>query len=97
MRVNLDTRHFTKAERRFAELLKKHHVPFKAKVKLFEREVDFLIQEKTVVEIGDHPQDPAKNKALLAAGYSVIQLTNKELRESFSLVERHLLTNWIRV
>lgn len=33
----------TKAERRFAEILKRNHIPFRAKVRIKKREIDFLI------------------------------------------------------
>jgi very-short-patch-repair endonuclease len=97
MRVNLDTKHHTKAERRFVEILKRNHIQFQAKVKICGREVDFLLLEKIAVEIGDHSQDVSKNTAIAEAGYSLLFLTNKELRENPAEVERHLLTNWIRI
>ena len=61
--------HSTKAERKFAELLKALHIPFRTKVKIKGREIDFLIG-KTAIEIDSHPQDVEKNKLLIAAGYN---------------------------
>lgn len=63
--------HSTKAERRFAELLKSLHIPFKTKVKIRGREVDFLIG-KYAIEIDSHPQNVEKNKILAEAGYNPI-------------------------
>lgn len=96
MRVNLDTKHFTKAERRFFEILKKHHIKFSTKVRISGKEVDFLIGD-IAVEIGDHSQDPLKNKVLGEAGYSLLFITNKELRDQPEKVERHLLINWLKI
>lgn len=96
MRVNLDTKHHTKAERRFAEILKRNHISFRAKVRICGREVDFLLG-KIAVEIGDHSQDPLKNKALGEAGYSLLFITNKQLRDNPKEVERHLLDNWLLI
>lgn len=96
MRAILDTKHFTKAERRFFEILKKHHIQFSSKVRISGKEVDFLIGD-IAVEIGDHSQDVSKNTVLAEAGYSLLFITNKELRNDPEKVERHLLTNWIKV
>jgi hypothetical protein len=84
----------TKSERRFGEILKKLHVPFKHRVILFGREIDFLIGN-TAVEIGDHPQDVSKNKKLLEGGYSLIFFSNVSLREAPDLVEKHIINNWL--
>lgn len=73
----LTKRHSTKAERRFMETLKKFHVPFKAKVYIAGREIDFLVG-KHAIEIDGHSQDPEKNITLLQEGYTPVHLRNDE-------------------
>lgn len=68
----------TKAERRFAELLKAKHIPFRTKVIIANREVDFLIG-KYAIEIDGHPQSVAKNEVLARCGYTPIHLQNREV------------------
>ncbi len=77
MRHPLIKGHSTKAERRFMELLKEQHVPYRAKVMIEGREVDFLIG-KYAVDIDGHEQDGEKNHMLVEAGYVPIHLTNQE-------------------
>lgn len=94
MRVNLQKRSSTKSERRFSEILKRNHIPFQFRVKLYGKEIDFLI-DYIAVEIGDHSQDTDKNRQLIESGYSILFISNRELRDSPSEVERHVLANWI--
>jgi very-short-patch-repair endonuclease len=68
----------TASERRFMELLKQNHIPFKSKVIINGREVDFLIG-KDVIEIDNHWQDVDKNRMLVDAGYTPIHLNNEEI------------------
>jgi len=68
----------TKAERRFGEILKKNHIPFRAKVIVKGREVDFLIG-KYAIDIDGHDQDGAKNVHLVNAGYIPIHFSNREI------------------
>lgn len=75
MRTLLNIRSSTKAERRFHELLKKLHIPFKTKVKIQGREIDFIIG-KYAIDIDGHEQDVSKNKMLVEHGYSPIHLSN---------------------
>lgn len=78
MRINLDTKHFTKAERKFGEMLKQDKIPFKTKVKINGREIDFLIG-KYAIEIDSHGQDVYKNRMLIELGYSPIHFNNWEI------------------
>lgn len=73
--------HSTKAERRFHEMLKKSHIPFKTKVRIQGREVDFLIG-KTIIEIDGHHQDVQKNKKFAELGYNVIHFNNWEIDDN---------------
>jgi hypothetical protein len=67
--------HSTKAERRFAELLKGLHIPFRTKVKVSGREIDFLIG-KYAIEIDSHSQDVVKNKMLAESGFNPIHFSS---------------------
>jgi len=63
------------------EILKKNHIPFKAKVVVKGREVDFLLGLKFqyAVDIDGHDQDGAKNVHLVNAGYIPIHFSNREI------------------
>jgi very-short-patch-repair endonuclease len=75
------TKHFsTKAERRFAERLKNLHIPFRAKVKVKGREVDFICGQYAI-DIDGHQQDGDKNKMLVEVGYTPIHIDNKSVEE----------------
>lgn len=80
MRARLTTKNSTKYERRFAEILKELHIPFRTKVRICGREVDFLIG-KTIFEIDGHNQDRDKNSLLLESGYNVLHIRNDELKD----------------
>lgn len=71
----LSKRHSTKAERRFSEALKELHIPFKTKVKIGGREIDFIIG-KYAIEIDSHPQDVSKNYMIIENGYTPIHINN---------------------
>ena len=75
MRTQLIVKTSTKAERRFAERLKRARIPFKAKVKIGGREVDFIVG-KYAIEINGHEQDTDKNVMLVNEGYIPIHLSN---------------------
>jgi len=79
MRVLINKRNFTKAERRFVRILQENHIPFKAKVKIRGREIDFLIG-KYAIDVDGHEQDSDKNQILLGAGYIPLHLENKETK-----------------
>jgi len=86
MRKLINKRSSTKAERRFHEILKKNHVPFKHRVIVAGREIDFIVG-KYAVEIDGHDQDNAKNKMLVEHGYTPWHITNKVLQETPQEVE----------
>ena len=73
-------KYFTKGERRFIRYLQEHHIPFKSKVIIKGREVDFIIG-KYAIEIDGHPQDGDKNQMLVEEGYTPIHINNSELNE----------------
>lgn len=68
----------TKAERRFFELFKELHIPFRTKIKIAGREIDFLFGNYAI-EIDGHLQDPYKNRELVKLGYNIIHLHNNEV------------------
>jgi len=76
----------TKSERRFAELLKKNHIKFRAKVKINGREVDFLIGNYAI-DIDCHSQDVEKNLMLKSLGYIPIHFTNQGIRDNYKEIE----------
>lgn len=76
--LKLTKTHSTKAERRFAELLKSLHIKFQTKVKIQGREIDFLIGNYAI-EIDSHVQDVAKNKMLAESGYNPIHFSSNTI------------------
>ena len=89
--LKLKKNNSTKAERRFAEILKKNHIRFRTKVIVNGREVDFIIK-KYAIDIDGHDQDGAKNVHLINAGYIPIHFSNKEIL----FYNRERLTNKIK-
>lgn len=90
MRVTLKKKHSTKAERVFAEGLKRSRVPFQAKVRINGMEVDFLI-DKYAIEINGHPQKLEKNKMLLESGFIPVNITNKEVLDNREQIIKKIL------
>lgn len=68
----------TKAERRFAEILKSQHIPFRTKVLIKGREVDFIVGDY-VIEIDGHDQDVEKNKLIIEAGLIPFHLNSWDI------------------
>jgi len=82
----------TKAERRFYERLKANRIPFKAKVKIKDREIDFLVG-KYAIDINGHQQDTSKNEMLAKEGYVPIHISNNEVTTiSINYLKCHSLT-----
>ena len=63
------------------ELCKKLHVPFKTKVMIHGREIDFLIG-RNAIEIDAHLQDPLKNSMLFQEGYVPFHFNNWEVNDT---------------
>ena len=78
MRKLLTHHSSTSAERRFHEILKKYRIPFRSKVKIGDREIDFVIKEYAI-DIDGHKQDVSKNKMLISKGYSPVHFNNNEI------------------
>lgn len=95
MRTKIQKRSSTKAERRFLEILKRNRIPHYFRSKIGGREIDFIIGN-LAIEIGDHSQDVQKNKLIIESGYSLLFISNRELKESPASVEVNLLNNWLK-
>lgn len=67
----------TKAERAFAEVCKRLRIPFRAKVRIANHEVDFIIGN-FAIELDGHDQNPSKNWKLIDAGYHIVHIPNTE-------------------
>lgn len=61
------------------EILKSNHIPFRAKVKIGNREVDFLIRDKYIVELNGHEQDSERNNEFVKLGYILVHISNADL------------------
>ena len=68
----------TKSERIFLEILKELHIPFRTKVIIEGREIDFLVKNYAI-EINGHPQYIDKNELLINNGYIPIHISNEDL------------------
>ena len=80
MRVIIKKGQSTKAERKFYEMLKANHIPFKYKAKVESREIDFIVG-KYAIEIDGHLQDGSKNEMLVRNGYIPIHINNNEIKD----------------
>ena len=83
--------HSTKAERVFAELLKELHIPFRTKIRIGGREVDFLIG-RYAIEIDGHPQSAGKNHTIFKDGYTPIHFNNQEI-----ISNREIIKTWLEL
>lgn len=72
------TRHSSKAERIFYEVLKEFHIPFRHRWIVSGREIDFIVGHHAI-EIDGHDQDGSKNELLAKEGYVPIHLHNSEV------------------
>ena len=84
MRVIINKKTSTKAERRFIELLKKQHIKYLYKQKIDGREVDFIIG-RYAIEIDGHKKDSSKNELLVRHGYIPIHYENNEINNKLNL------------
>ena len=68
-------------------MLKELRIPFKTKIKINGREIDFLVG-KYAIEIDGHGQDVKKNEMVVSQGYTPIHINNWK-------IEPHL-KEWIK-
>ena len=85
MRCTLTKKNSTKAERVFAEVLKELKIPFKHRVIIGGREVDFLLPNRVCIEIDGHAQDYKKNEMLIKEGYVPVHMTNEQIINDLKL------------
>ena len=90
MRGYLKKKNTAKAERVFAEEMKRNRIHFQAKVKVNGFEVDFLI-DRLAIEINGHPQKIEKNKMLLESGLIPINITNKEVLDNRTEIAKKII------
>lgn len=83
MRHNVLSKHSTKPERIFYEVLKEMHIPFKHRWLIEGREVDFLLWDRVCIEIDGHEQDTVKNELLARKGYLPLHLRNEEVDKEY--------------
>ncbi len=89
--LKLNRSQSTKAERKFSEILKELHIPFRYKVLIEGREIDFIIGTYAI-EINGHGQDVEKNYMLIRQGYSPIHINNREV--SLPYIKERLIKLW---
>ena len=78
MRTLLKKHSSTSSERRFHELLKQLRIPFRSKVKIMGREIDFIVKNYAI-DIDGHKQNVSKNWMLTSMGYTPIHFNNNEI------------------
>ena len=83
----------TKPERILGRLLQENHIPFRSKVLIAGREVDFLI-DKLAIEIDGHEQDVEKNNQLAEMGYTPLHFSNTEIYNN-KLEIMELIKNYV--
>jgi len=62
------------------ELLKENHIPFRTKIRIKGREVDFIVG-KYAIDIDGHEQFKGKNEMLVREGYTPIHYNNFEIKD----------------
>lgn len=93
MRVIITKRSSTKAERLFAEILKKNHIPFIHRAKIEGKEIDFLIGN-IAVEIDGHNQSSERNHWLHSKGFDPIHYQNNALYNDIFSVEESIINKY---
>jgi len=88
--LKLTKSHSTSAERKFAEYCKELHIPFRTKVKVNGREVDFVIG-RFAIEIDGHPQQVSKNVEILKKGLTPVHLHNSQITPALKTWLKKLL------
>ena len=99
MRINLNKKHYTKAERILGRVLQENKIPFKTKQKLNNKEIDFLIGN-LAIEVDGHTQVESKNEDLIKLGYLPIHFLNQEIslnREKVVEIIRNKLSGYNKI
>lgn len=90
MRMNIEKKKSTKAERIVYEILKELHIPFKHRWLINNMEVDFLIWDH-VIEIDGHDQRAERNNQFIKLGYVPIHFSNQEIINNREIIKSKLL------
>lgn len=90
MRIQIQKKNSTKAERILWEILKKNHIPFKHREKIEGKEIDFIIG-KYIIEIDGHKQSTKRNKWLIEKGFIPLHYKNNALYENRDKVEEQII------
>ena len=62
-------------------LLQENRIPFRFRVIVLGKEVDFLIG-KTIIEVNGHEQDSERNNLFVKNGYIPVHFSNEEVRDN---------------
>lgn len=89
MRATIHRRSSTKAERIFYEILKRNHIPFRHRVIIDGKEIDFIVG-KYAIEIDGHQQSSQRNEWLFSKGFIPVHYTNSALRNNAQVVEQDI-------
>lgn len=73
-----------------AELLKRHRIPFRHRVVIDGREVDFIVG-RYAVEVNGHAQDPRRNAWLFSLGLTPLHVPNALIRDDPQEIEEHVI------
>lgn len=95
MRTLLIKKKSTKYERILGELLKRKHIHFRHRIKIKNREYDFLIGDSLIVEIGNHITLKDKNIEILNLGYSLLDFSNNEIVGNRENVIKKIIKIWL--
>ena len=90
MRTLIKKTHSTRSERIFAEYLKELHIPFRHRVKINNKEIDFIVGTYAI-EIDGHNQSGERNNDLLQLGYTPIHFNNNEIKSTKQWLEQIFL------
>ena len=93
MRVTIRKSSSTKAERIFSELLKINHIPFKHRVMIEGKEIDFVVG-KYAIEIDGHSQSGRRNGWIISKGYIPIHYANHALISNRNAVEEDIKSKY---
>lgn len=93
MRILITRRSSTKPERIFYEILKRNHIPFKHRVEVQGREIDFIVSYYAI-EIDGHRQSDRRNDWLFSLGYIPIHYTNNALLNNCKAVEADIVSKY---
>lgn len=93
MRILINRRSSTKPERIFYEILKLNHIPFRHRVEIEGREIDFILGNYAV-EIDGHSQSSLRNAWIISRGYIPVHYGNNALLTNRRVVEADIVSKY---